>query len=300
MPEGIVMKLTGLSAARVAAAAVLLLGAEAVRAEVNRWESIGPPSVPSITSSAGILPSVNGVAFGANGTLFVADAAGIYKGSGDGRWVPSLQVPAFFSVPGTSYIPFLAISAQTGAPDILLAGCAQGGLYRTTDAGATWSGSLGGAGFLSLGRGSSSPLVVYASMIQLNQQPATYRSTDGGVTWTILAALGVSPVRALTVDPTSSDVVFGFVGASASGLPSGVYRTTDGGASWSVLAGGLANDGYTAFAIDPASPATVYAGSSSSGAYRSDDGGAHWVAINDGLGSLEVRGIAIDSTMSSI
>ncbi len=49
-----------------------------------------------------------------------------------------------------------------------------------------------------------------------------------------------------------------------------------------------------ALAIDPATPATLYAGTEDSGVFKSSDGGATWRAVNAGLTSLIVRALAID------
>src|SRR5215467_12591365 len=49
-----------------------------------------------------------------------------------------------------------------------------------------------------------------------------------------------------------------------------------------------------AIAIDPANPATLYAGSFNGGVFKSADWGARWTAINSGLPIKEVRALAID------
>jgi hypothetical protein len=275
------------------AAGLGLLAAGAARAEVNRWDTIGPPA----PQYAPLFPAtVNGMAFGADGSIFVADTYGVFKSTDGSSWAPVLQIPNF-NFFGT-YYSFLSVLVQPGSPDTMLAGLSAGAVYRSTDAGATWTRVLEATQFLSMANASSSPNVAYASM-GLAQSSATYKSSDGGATWTALAALGASPVRALTVDPTDSDVVYGFVGSSAGGLAAGLYRSGDGGGSWSLLAGGLADDAYTAVAVDPVSPSTVYAGSSLNGLFRSDDGGQSWRAIDEGLGSLAVTELVVDPTAPS-
>ncbi len=271
-----------------------LLSAVAARGEVNRWESIG--QMPMYGGNQGVF--VYGIAFGPNGTLFAANSLGVYESTGDGVWRPSLLVPRLDGSIPPDYA-FFSILAQPGSPNTMLAGLSAGGVYRTTDGGQSWTGALGGAGFISMANGSASPQVVYAS-VSLVGSAATYRSNDGGVAWSALPALGSSPVRALAVDPTSSDVVFGYIDASSAGLPAGPYRSTDGGGAWSRLTGGLADDVYTAFAIDPATPATVYAGASESGLFRSADGGENWLPIDQGLGNLQITQLVIDPTDPSL
>jgi photosystem II stability/assembly factor-like uncharacterized protein len=287
------MRLTRSNRALGCLSAVLLLAAGAAQAEANRWDTVGPMA----PNYAPLYPAtVSSMAFGADGAIFVADTYGVFKSTDGSSWAPVLQIPNFdfFS----TYYPFLSVLVQPGSPSTLLAGLGAGAVYRSADAGATWARVLVATRLLSLAIASSSPSVAYASVL-LSQSAATYKSTDGGATWAALPALDSSPIYALTVDPTASDVVYGFVGVSTAGLPTGLYRSADAGGTWSRLSGGLADDVYTAVAVDPVSPATVYAGSSQNGLFRSDDGGQSWFAINEGLGSLAVAEIVIDPTAPS-
>ncbi len=57
---------------------------------------------------------------------------------------------------------------------------------------------------------------------------------------------------------------------------------------------GLANASVTALAIDPQTPATLYAGTDGSGLFKSTNAGGGWSAINTGLTDSSVRVLAID------
>ena len=50
---------------------------------------------------------------------------------------------------------------------------------------------------------------------------------------------------------------------------------------------------FTAIAIDPSNPRTIYIGSDVAGVFRSRDGGNHFELIGDGLGSFAVADIAV-------
>src|SRR5207244_10968909 len=74
----------------------------------------------------------------------------------------------------------------------------------------------------------------------------------------------------------------------------GVFKTTNGGGSWTAVNTGLTNFQVTALAIDPQTPATVYAGTAN-GVFKSTDGGMSWSAVNTGLNNyLYVFTLAID------
>ena len=53
-------------------------------------------------------------------------------------------------------------------------------------------------------------------------------------------------------------------------------------------------------AVDPANPATVYAGSWGAGMYKSVDAGASWFPINNGLGNMFINSLAIDPTQPQV
>src|SRR5215813_9286739 len=73
-----------------------------------------------------------------------------------------------------------------------------------------------------------------------------------------------------------------------------VFSTRDGCAQ----SGGPPGGGIYALAIDPSSPATVYAGTSG-GVFKSTNEGLSWTAINSGLVQTHVSSIAIDPTNSA-
>src|SRR3989454_748999 len=55
----------------------------------------------------------------------------------------------------------------------------------------------------------------------------------------------------------------------------------------------------SALAVDPQTPTTLYAGTTSAGVFKSTDGGTHWRAVNAGLGATTVRALAIDPQTAS-
>lgn len=70
-----------------------------------------------------------------------------------------------------------------------------------------------------------------------------------------------------------------------------IYKTRDGGQVWTNLSQGMSYSRVIAMALDPAYPATVYAGTKGDAVYKSHDGGQRWVSMRSGLD---------DATISSV
>ena len=69
------------------------------------------------------------------------------------------------------------------------------------------------------------------------------------------------------------------------------------GRIWSAVNTDLNNTNVGALAIDPMTPATLYAGTGNDGAFKSTNGGGNWSAVNTGLTNTEVHALAIDPMM---
>ena len=150
-----------------------------------------------------------------------------------------------------------------------------GGVFKSTDGGATWkmTGLSGGAVNLIVIDPAQSNLL-YAVTSGDYAAPRGFRglskSTDSGATWSP-ADNGLAPLRdiganmtALAIDPSDSNRLY----AAASG--GGVFRSSDGGANWSALNQGLANLDVHSLAIAPGGRHVVYVGTSG-GVFRITD-----------------------------
>ncbi len=138
------------------------------------------------------------------------------------------------------------------------------GVFKSTDAGATWVHSSAGLprglpanpdsavrSVLALTLAPSSPNVLYAAVNRSLFDSRVYRSVDGAASWS-QASNGIAPdadIRALLVDPTDADVVYA-AAAGTDGNPGGVYRSLDGGASWTSYSIGLPGSAALALALD--------------------------------------------------
>ena len=196
-----------------------------------------------------------------------------------------------------------------------------GGLWKTIDAGTTWSnisdgffdsGSIGAVAVAD-----ADPNVVYAGTGQgclranIAAGVGVYKSTDGGKTWRHSGLREAGQIAKIRVDPRDAGLVYAAVVGRASGPNSerGVFRSKDGGASWEKVLFVSPDTGVTDLAMDVANPRVLYAaawtgrrkpwtivsGSAESGLYKSVDGGDHWRKLAGGLpqGVVGKIGVAV-------
>ena len=191
--------------------------------------------------------------------------------------------------------------------DQIFVAAATGGIWRSTDAGATFSPAWPAKNPQAMGAlAEGSDCVLYAGGGEANPGGGSisyggkglYRSTDGGDTWKRVGLKGVDRIGRIAVHPTDARTVF--VAAAgplfARGGPRGVYRSTGGGGSL-VLAGANDTTGAVDVALDPTNPDVVFAamwdhlrepglrryGGVGSGVYRSVNGGQTWKRLGGGL-----------------
>jgi photosystem II stability/assembly factor-like uncharacterized protein len=100
----------------------------------------------------------------------------------------------------------------------------------------------------------------------------------------VLLALGWLPacskqsdaIVSIALHPTNANILYVATNES-------VYKTRDGGTSWERMATDLSSYRVLSLALDPAHPASVYAGTMGDAVYKSPDGGQRWIAHNAGL-----------------
>jgi photosystem II stability/assembly factor-like uncharacterized protein len=136
------------------------------------------------------------------------------------------------------------------------------GLFKSVDAGITWTQILGNADSTTLSLDPNNASTLYARGL---------KSVDAGATWTAIAALPDGTAPDPLVTPGDSNTLF----ASSGGSPTTLYKSANGGASWMPIGSGLPFTKLT-FAIAPSVGHVMYAWSGST-LHTSVDGGASWV-----------------------
>ena len=175
---------------------------------------------------------------------------------------------------------------------------AQGnGMYKSTDAGKTWS-HIGLEDSQQIGKiliHPDNPDLVYVAALghpyAANEQRGVFRSSDGGKRWQkILGPNSDTGAIDLDFEPGNPSVIYAALWQTrrtpwsvyppSNGPGSGLFKSTDGGDHWSALQGLPSKVGRIGIAVAPSMPKRVYAvvdSTEAGGMYRSDDAGATWI-----------------------
>ncbi len=226
--------------------------------------------------------------------------------------------PAFMS----GRIADIAIHPQNDNIWYLAVG--SGGVWKSTNAGTTWSSIFDGQSSYSIGSitiDPSNPDVVWVGTGEnvggrhVGYGDGIYRSQDGGASWQNMGLKDSEHISKIIVHPKDSNTLWVAVQGPLwnKGGERGLYKTTDGGQNWErTLVGDEGDDvwtGVTDVVIDPRNPDVLYAatwqhhrtvaayvgGGPNSGIHRSSDGGESWEKLSKGLpgGNLGKIGLAI-------
>ncbi len=150
------------------------------------------------------------------------------------------------------------------SPNIVFAGAWGNGLFRSTDAGNTWTATSIPVYVLGFLFDRHDPRVAY---FVAGNDHGVFKSRDGGRSWTELHTLPSTNYQGIAESATGVLVVGDYNG--------NLYRSTDAGASWQPAAKGPAATEIEGIAADPSSAGTFYAATDAS-IYKSFDGGLHW------------------------
>ncbi len=168
------------------------------------------------------------------------------------------------------------------------------GIWKTTDAGSSWTRLTSGLTSTNLWAVTVSPAdpsIVLAGSFDAG----VFRSTNAGTTWTQSSqGLPGTVVLCLARDPATSSTVY-------AGLRyHGVGKSSDGGMTWSPASKGIpGNESVTALAVDPSSPQTIFAGTYD-GLFKSIDSGSSWNPVAGGLPAVSIASVAVDPSSSAV
>lgn len=213
-----------------------------------------------------------------------------------------------------------AVARVPGAPDALYVGTASGGVFKSTNAGVSWTPIFDKVdAMMSVGDiavAPSNPNIVWVGTGEANNRQSSswgdgvYKSVDGGRTWKDMGLKQSGHTGRIVVHPTDPDIVYvAAVGHLWGSNPErGLFKTTDGGNSWKKILYVDENTGANDVALDPQDPQTLFAstyqrqrkgwgyngGGPGSALYRSYNGGATWTQLTNGLPRGEKGRIGLD------
>ena len=221
----------------------------------------------------------------------------------------------------------LAVAGIPGDPTTYYFGAVAGGVWKTTDGGASWLPLTDQTAISSVGAiavAQSDHDIIYvgsgeaAPRGDMTYGDGVYKSVDGGKTWSNIGLKDTRQIGALIVDPHNPGIVLVAAFGHAFGPNSerGVFRTTDGGKSWTRVLYKDEQTGAIDVSFDPHNSKIVYAalwqarrqpwnfssGGPGSGLYRSSDGGVSWTRLSGNglpagiLGRIHVSVSGADSS----
>ncbi|MBD3414658.1 MAG: hypothetical protein GF421_09545 [Candidatus Aminicenantes bacterium] len=277
------------------------------------WQAVGPKfqggRIETITSPIGH-PSVIYIGVG-SGNIWKTENSGV-------TWKPVFEHQETFTIGDMEVAPSDPDVIWVGTGENLMArsSFAGTGVYKSTDAGETWShtGLIETHHIARIAVHPSDPETVYVAALghnyTYNPERGLYKTEDGGKTWEkslyLSEKVGVTDV---VLDPSDPQTVYAAAWERdrkawnnvVSGKGSGIYKSTDGGETWSQLTNGFpVGDFVGRIGLDVcrSNPSVVYAvldnqkniKNEKQGperkirgeVYRSQDKGKTWIKVNQG------------------
>lgn len=207
-------------------------------------------------------------------------------------------------------------------PSTWIVGVGSGGVWRTENAGTTWTSIFDDTGVYSIGTVTVDPNNPHTIWVGTGENTGSrhagygdgiYRSRDGGQTWENMGLEESEHISEILIHPDDSNTIW--VASQgplwSSGGERGLYKSTDGGETWELVLSAGEWTGVTDIVMDPRNPdrlvaatwqrhrtVAAYMGAGpESGIHVSDDGGETWREVTNGLpdGNIGKIGLAISS-----
>ncbi len=265
-----------------------------------KWRMIGPHRGGRTVGAVGVPQQPNVFYIGVNN-------GGVWKTTDYGRtWQPIFDEQPTGSVGDVAVAPsnpntlYVASGEGIQRPDLSVGD----GIYKSTDAGKTWTntGLKDGQQIGGLAIDPTNENRVFAAVLGhpygANVERGVFRTLNGGKTWEKVFYVDENTGAVqVTLDPKNPQIVYATMWAGRqgpwengawNGAASGLYKSTDGGKTWLQLKKGLptTEQGLSriGFAIAQSNPnrlyATVEAPPQYGGVFRSDDAGETWTKLS--------------------
>ena len=212
----------------------------------------------------------------------------------------------------------IAVAERGPLGTVIYIAAATGGIWRSTNAGVSWTSIFDSVRAPSIGAvavAPSNPDVVWVgtgepqNMRSSSWGNGVYKSTDGGRTWSAPMLPRSQHIGRIVIDPRDPDVVYvAAVGPLwAPGGERGLYKTADGGRSWTNTKEISPYTGFTEVVMDPSNPDVLYAASyqrerraysflpagPETAIWKTTDGARTWTKLTQGLPTGELGRIGL-------
>ena len=198
-----------------------------------------------------------------------------------------------------------SVAGIPGDPTTYYAGAASGGVWKSTDSGATFAPVFDSQDAMAIGAlavSSSNHNIVWAGTGEAwairdsdMMGDGIYKSTDAGQTWKNMGLRETGRIGRIIVHPTDPNIVYACAAGRITGPQEerGVFKTTDGGATWQRVLFVNPNTGCSGLSMDAHDPNTLvaatweavmhswamFSGGPGSGVHVTHDGGANWKRV---------------------
>ncbi|HMC71014.1 MAG TPA: hypothetical protein VKJ07_17790, partial [Mycobacteriales bacterium] len=220
-----------------------------------------------------------------------------------------------------------SVAGVPGDPSTYYAGAASGGVWKSTDGGATFAPIFDTQQVMAIGAlavAPSDPRTVWAGTGESwairdvdVMGDGVYKSTDAGATWTHAGLDDTGRIGRVIIHPADANVVYVCAAGRLTGPQQerGVFKTTDAGQHWERILFADPNTGCSGLAMDPKDPNVLFAGmwqvemhtwaelsgGPGSALYASRDAGKTWKKVDHAglpkspLGKIDVAIAPTDS-----
>ena len=280
------------------------------------WRQIGPTRGGRARALSGVpsQPNVFYIGFDNGGVWRSTDYGSTWQPIFDDQ--PTGSIGAIAVAPSDPNIIYVGSGAGIIRPDLAVGD----GVYKSTDAGRTWThlGLRDTQMIAMIDVDPRDPNRLFVAALGHpygpNAERGIFRSTDGGQTFTkVLFKDEYTSGNDVRIDPSDPNTVYATLwqqqqsfieGQGFGGAGNGIYKSTDGGATWTQLTEGLPSIIQANIALAPSNPRRLYATVAGTptdgrgpatttgvvGFYTSADAGEHWsIVVNAAPNATQVK-----------
>ncbi len=263
---------------------------------LTSWESVSPSGMFYARTNANYVSGrTNSIAFHPTdpATMYIAAAqGGVWKTTNNGlNWNVLTDNLGSISSGDIAIDPLNPNVLYYGTGELNYSGDSQygDGLYKTTDAGATWT-KISPASFIGQYIGKIGINPQNTNIVYCAGNAGVFKSTNAGQNWENILFINCT---SLIVNPQNPQIVYASTGSGQSQI----HKSTNSGQSWYLLTNGLStsNGRRTQLAMSPDNPEILYASVATSsgslnGLYKATNGGGLWTLQNSTTNYLGSQG----------